>query len=188
MSSEPSKGAPGVSVLLRGIDTLAAAGAMVAATLLVLLTGMIIVEILLGMASKAFPSLPPGLPNTWEYSAYLMGAAFMLGTGQAMRVGAHIRMTALVERLGPDRQRVLDIVASCAGIVAAGIMSWALISFAWRAAIRGQTSESFVPLWIPLGAMAIGLIILTLQIVARLLRLIINERRGEILQTTVTAE
>ena len=49
------------------------------------------------MLGRVFKGLPRDIPIAWEYSAYLMGAAFMLGSGLTLRAGMHVRVELLLK-------------------------------------------------------------------------------------------
>jgi TRAP-type mannitol/chloroaromatic compound transport system permease small subunit len=160
-----------VAMLLAAADALAVLGGWLAAGCLAALVLLISAEILVAAASRVFPSLPGDIPIAWEYSAYLMGAAFLLGAAVTLRAGGHIRVSILVSRLGPGPLRALEIVTALLGSAVTIFFAWSLLLFAWRSFTSGQVSGgSFTPLWIPQAALAAGAVLLAIQMVARLAR------------------
>lgn len=174
--ASPAVPAP-VAAVLSAADGLAVLGGWLAAACLAGLTCLISAEIVTAAASRLFPSLPGGISIAWEYSAYLMGAAFLFGSALALRAGSHIRMSVLLARLRARGRRVVETVASLIGLLVTGFLAWSLVVFAVRSWQGGQISGgSFTPLWIPQAALAAGAIMLAVQMAARLLRCLLGLR------------
>ena len=77
-------------------DGLSLAAAFLAAACIVTLTGLILAEIVVAFLARFFAGMPAGIGIGWEYSAYLMGGAFMLGSGMTLRAGQQIRVELLL--------------------------------------------------------------------------------------------
>jgi TRAP-type C4-dicarboxylate transport system permease small subunit len=162
-----------LSRALAVVDGIGAAAAWAAAACLAALTLLIAAEIVLRSASNLIPGLPGTIPVAWEYSAYLMGNAFLLGAASTLRAGGHIRVGILLAALGPRGTRVLEGVATAVGLAACAFLAWSLGAFALDALARGQTSiASATPTWVPKAGLALGAAILTLQMAARLARVL----------------
>ncbi len=167
------RAAGAVAAFARRIDRLAIVGGYLAAICLAALVVLISAQIVVAAASRVFPALPGGISIAWEYSAYLMGAAFLLGSGVTLRAGGHIRLGTVVDRLGPAGQLGAEIIASAIGSLFAGFLFWSLLQLAVQSWLHGYLSaESFTPLWIPQGALAAGALLLALQMIARLLNVL----------------
>jgi TRAP-type C4-dicarboxylate transport system permease small subunit len=144
-------------------------GGFLAACCLGALTLLILAEIATASLSRVFPAFPADIPIAWEYSAYLMGAAFMLGSGLTLRAGAHIRVSALLGAMRPAGLRVLETVSSVIGTVMAGYLAWILSAFAARSVATYQVSvSSHSPLWPVQVVLAVGAIVLLFAMLARL--------------------
>ncbi len=164
-----------VAMLLAAADGVAVMGGWLAAACLAALVLLISAEIVVAAASRIFPSLPGDIPITWEYSAYLMGAAFLLGAAVTLRAGGHIRVALVMSRLAPGPQRILETVTALLGSAVTVFFAWSLVLFAWRSFTSGQVSgSSFTPLWIPQAALALGAVLLAIQMAARLVRCLIG--------------
>ena len=74
-----------VGAFQRFADALALAATYLAATCLFALTLLVLAEVALGILNRLFKGLPKDIPIAWEYSAYLMGAAFMLAVDTLCR-------------------------------------------------------------------------------------------------------
>lgn len=160
----------------RAADAIALAAGYAAALCLAALVALVSAEIVLALLSKVFRSLPPGVGFAWEYSAYLMGVAFMLGSGLTLRAGMHIRVELLLRAGGGRHARMLEIVAAAIGVGFTGLLTWSMARFTLQSAMSGQVSgESFTPLWIPQGALTLGCLVLTLQMALRLVAALLDE-------------
>jgi TRAP-type mannitol/chloroaromatic compound transport system permease small subunit len=157
--------------LLALADKLAIAGAWLAAVSLGILVVLIVSEITVAFISKFFRDLPGDIPIAWEYSGYLSGTAFLAATAITLRAGGHIRVGVLLANVGPSIRHALEIFCSALGTVMTVFLAWTLIRFAVQAAAGDQLSiDSYTPMWIPKGLLAVGAILLAVQMIARLIR------------------
>ena len=134
--------------------------------LLVLVAGEILYRALAG-ASLGF---------TWEYAAYCMTATFFLGAAETLRTRGHIRVPMLMEFQGPRGAKVLDVAGTA---VAAGVLVFATYAvglLAFTSWINGARSwhVAQTPLAYPQGVITLGMVLLTLQMLARLGRLLLG--------------
>ncbi len=159
-----------VAMLERIADGLALVAAFLAGLCVLLLTGLILAEIGVAVLARFIRSVPPGIGVAWEYSAYLMGGAFMLGAGMTLRAGQQIRVELLLRMRGGRYHRAFDILSSLAGSVVTVYLAWMLVALALRTYRFGEVSQdSFTPLWIPQAGLAAGATLLAVQMVVRLL-------------------
>ncbi|MFM2480243.1 TRAP transporter small permease subunit [Celerinatantimonas sp. YJH-8] len=122
-----------------------------------------------------------------EFIGYAVATMTFLGLGYSLDRGGLIRVNVLLDRL-PERYHWLpDLVASWA---ACWLFSW--LSIYWfhtveRSFIRGTTSQSLAatPLWIPQGAVLVGLALLCLTLAVRGLSLFVYRRPPMALQHQV---
>ncbi|MBV7396421.1 TRAP transporter small permease subunit [Mameliella sediminis] len=117
------------------------------------------------------------LSFAWEYSAYFFAVAVFCGAAYTLRTGGHVRVALLRGLLGPRGQHWMEIFATLIGVGITLFAANAMVAFAWRSFQRGSVSPTVdaTPLAIPQGAIAFGLVLLALQMIARLLRLFLNE-------------
>ncbi len=159
-----------VDAFQRFADQLALAATYLAAACLFALTALVIAEVALGMLGRVFKGLPRDIPIAWEYSAYLMGAAFMLGSGLTLRAGMHVRVELLLKGGKARLARRYETISSLIGVIVCSLLAWTFTAFAIRSFMSNQLSQdSFTPLWIPQAPLAIGAIVLAIEMVARLL-------------------
>jgi TRAP-type C4-dicarboxylate transport system permease small subunit len=113
-------------------------------------------------------SVPSGIGIAWEYSAYLMGGAFLLGSGMTLRAGQQIRVELLLRAGGGRFARVLEMASCVVGSLVTVFLAYTLVELALRTYGFGEVSQdSFTPLWIPQAVLALGAVILALQMLAR---------------------
>ena len=163
-----------MSVLVRvlaGIDALSRGCGYVAAALVLGIAGLILAEIFCRTV------LNVSLSFAWEYAAYFFAVSILLGAAFALRTGGHVRVMLLSQSVSPRVAHWLDVAATVVGTMIAGFLAWALAAFAARSWMSGSTSPTIdeTPLVYPQAAMAFGAALLTLQLVARAVRLLVGE-------------
>ncbi|MGZ3341371.1 MAG: TRAP transporter small permease subunit [Reyranella sp.] len=165
----PNAGAPPLlRPLLDGIDRLSRLDGWLGAGCLVTLTGLMLAEVLVRALSNVFPWVPADIPVAWEYSSYLMAATFTFGAAMTLRAGGHIRVTLVLARVSPATRRKMETVLALMGVCFCGYLAWAMAYFTWRSFDSGQTSVSSGTLmWIPQAFVSFGIVLLTIQFVAR---------------------
>jgi TRAP-type C4-dicarboxylate transport system permease small subunit len=116
------------------------------------------------------------IPVAWEYSSYLMAVTFTFGAALTLRAGGHIRVRLLLSNSSPAVVRILELIVTIISLAFAIFFSTAMGRFASRAYVLDERSlASNTPLWIPESLVAFGAALLTLQLLARLGQLLINE-------------
>lgn len=157
--------------LLKIIDGLCLAGGVVASVAIAALAVMLIIEVLL--TSLVDWSQPWAV----EYSAYLLAAGLFAGSGWTLRTGGHIRVNAVVMLMPERMQRILDTGATVFVLGLLAYVSMALSENAWRSFDLGSVSyyPTRTPLFYPQIVLAASFWVLTLAMLARLVRLIIGD-------------
>lgn len=149
-------------------DWISLIAAFLAAACIIALTGLILAEIAVAFAARFIPAMPSGIGIGWEYSAYLMGGAFLLGSGMTLRAGQQIRVELLLRAKNGRYTRVMEILSALLGSVVTVFLAVTLVQFTYRTFLSGEVSQdSFTPLWIPQLALSVGAIVLAVQMVVR---------------------
>jgi TRAP-type mannitol/chloroaromatic compound transport system permease small subunit len=160
-----------VPQVLAAIDRLSRLGCYAACACVAAATLLVLAEI---AARKVFGT---SLDFAWEYAAYLSAMAFLLGAGQALATGAHVRVQLVLDMLPARGARALDTIAGAGTLAIAAYLAWAVGKLAWHSYLDG--TRSFLPsnsLLYPFQvAFALGAALLVLQAAARVVRLV----RGE---------
>lgn len=151
----------------RTITAISRAAGAFAALLLVYIVSHIAYEIVLRtmFASSTFV--------LDEFVGYAIAAMTFLSLGHALDHGSLIRVDLAITRLKGSVRRWVELFCIACSFVMAGICTWYVGRNAIREWTRGSVSESIaeVPLWIPVGAVWLGLILLMLQLFAYFLRI-----------------
>lgn len=112
-------------------------------------------------------------PTDWQddASVFMLVGVIFLCTAHVQALRGHVGIEAIVGLLSPAANRVrvviIDLV-SCAFCAFFAWKSWTLFHEAWA---DGQTTSSTFapPLWIPYSMMALGMTVLTLQLLVQVL-------------------
>lgn len=184
MSSAPGTpvAKPGpVETIQRFVDRIALVSAYAAAGCLGLLTLLTLGQVACGLLSKVIDGFPSDIAVGWEYSAYLMGTAFMLGGGLTLRAGMQIRVELLLRAFDERFRQPLELLSAVLGAAFVSFLAWSLAMFSLSSYSSGAVSgESLTPLWIPQAALTVGTAVYALQsimqVIACLMKMpLINE-------------
>ena len=158
-------------LFLRAVDGLCRWAAYASAAILAALFVLGFVEIL----SRKI--LNYSIPIALEYSQYMLVILMLGGSAWALREGGHIRVTLLLQALGPRARRVVDFAATTFALIISLFLTRAFIAFTIVTYERGSRSffPSETPLAWPQTAVAFGISLISLALVARLIRLVIGE-------------
>jgi TRAP-type C4-dicarboxylate transport system permease small subunit len=136
----------------RALDFLYAASGALAAFFMVLMAALVVSQIVARLLGTQVPSAD-------DFARLSMAASAFLGLAFALRTGAHIRVTLLLEQVPPRFRRALE--TACLA-VAAAISAW----FAWATGDTTIDSWRFqeytigqipLPKWLPLAGMTVGI-------------------------------
>ncbi|ALV28083.1 TRAP transporter small permease [Pannonibacter sp. Q-1] len=158
--------------LLRVLDGLYRAGAVLAAISLV----MILVIIVAQMGARWLGITFPGAAN---YAGYAMASASFLAFAHALKSGTHIRVGLLLNLAG---RHVRWVEAWCLAIGSA--LGWYLTWYAVKAVYWSRKlhdisqGQDQTPLWIPQSAMAAGAALLAIALTESFFRVLVTGRTG----------
>ncbi|MBF7054675.1 TRAP transporter small permease [Halomonas sp. KAO] len=158
-----------VAALGRFSGGLATLGAGLAMLLVVYMLGHILLEIGLRLVGRSTFILD-------EYIGYSVAAMTFLGLPYALEQGGLIRVALVLERLPRAWRWPLELIVSLTALLSFGWLAryWTLA--VQRSHDRGIVSETLAqtPLWIPQGAVLVGLYLLCLVLVVRSLRILVQ--------------
>jgi TRAP-type C4-dicarboxylate transport system permease small subunit len=102
------------------------------------------------------------VPGTDAYAGYCMAAAGFLALAHTLKRGEHIRVTLILEHLGPGAQRVLELWALGVATLLAALFAYYSVRLSWQSWDFHDisTGNDATPLWIPQLAMALGTTVL----------------------------
>ncbi len=165
-----------VAMLQKTIDRISLVAAYVAAGCLGGLTLMTLGQVALGVLSKFSHAFPSDIAVGWEYSAYMMGTAFMLGGALTMRAGMQIRVQIVMKSFGGRFERPLEIISSTIGAAFVSFLAVSLTLFAAESFVSGQVSGgSLTPLWVPQATLALGTTVFALQSIMRVIAAVLDK-------------
>lgn len=156
--------------LLRAVHLLSVAGAVLGGVLFTLMTLLILAEVLL----RTFFEKSTLVAS--EYSGYLLAAMIYLALAFSFRDGAQIRISFLKERLKGLPLHIFEITCTVIAAILcilSSIFLWDMVKTSFE---RGVVAYSVVetPLWIPQSTVFAGMVLLSLQVLAYLLYLILR--------------
>ena len=101
-------------------------------------------------------------PGTDAYAGYCMAAAGFLALAHTLKRGEHIRVTLILEHLGPKAQRALELWALGVATLLAALFAFYSVRLSWQSWDFHDisTGNDATPLWIPQLTMALGTVVL----------------------------
>lgn len=164
-----------VRIILDVIDRLGRLDGWIGGGCLITLTVLMLAEIGTRFLSEFFPFFPASLKVAWEYSSYLMAACFTFGAAMTLRAGGHIRVTLLVKNAPPALRFVLEAAAALIALCFMVFLTYTMIRFTITSFGRGHVSTTTeTPLWFPQAVVTFGMVLLTLQFLARLIQVFLG--------------
>jgi TRAP-type C4-dicarboxylate transport system permease small subunit len=136
----------------RALDGVYTASAVLAAFFMVLMAALVVVQIGARLIGTQVPSAD-------DFARLAMAASAFLGLAFALRTGAHIRVTLLLEKVPAPAQRALEIACLAAAVATSAWFAWSTAQMSydsWRF-VEYTIGQVPLPKWIPLAGMALGI-------------------------------
>jgi TRAP-type C4-dicarboxylate transport system permease small subunit len=158
-----------MSAIRRALDGLYLVSGVLAALCLI----SILVLIVLQMLARWTGEVAPGIP---EYAGYFMAAASFLAFANALNRGSHIRVSILINAVGPGMRRVLELWCFAIGTV----VMWYFVYYGWRFVNFSimindiSQGQDRTPLWIPQSFMLFGAVVMAIALTDHLISVIIS--------------
>lgn len=156
-------------VLRSGLDYLYLVAGILAALCLIAILTLIVVQMLARWTGEVFPGAP-------DYAGYAMAAASFLAFANALNRGSHIRVSILINAVGPKTRRILEIWCFAIG----SAVAWYFVYYAqkfvywsWKFNDISQGQDR-TALWIPQSFMLLGAVILAIALTDHLIHLFIT--------------
>jgi TRAP-type C4-dicarboxylate transport system permease small subunit len=117
-----------------------------------------------GIAGRQFNF---NLSGTDAYAGYCMAAAGFLALAHTLKRGEHIRVTLILEHVGPGARRMLELWALGAASLLAALFAYYSVRLSWQSWDFHDisTGNDATPLWIPQLTMALGTLVLCIAFV-----------------------
>ncbi|WP_280151105.1 TRAP transporter small permease [Piscinibacter sp. XHJ-5] len=137
------------------------------------LAGLFVLAILVMMIGQSVLrefGVPTGPVN--DVVAWSCAAAAFLAMAHTFRHGDFVRVTLLLEKLGPAARRRVELVCLAVAAASVGYLAVSVIRFVYESwAFNDIASGQFAaPLWIPQSSFVIGAVLLLVAIVDELVR------------------
>lgn len=99
--------------------------------------------------------------------AWLTAAAAFLAMAKAFRNGDFVRVTLLLEAVGPAARRTLEVVSLAVAAVAIGYLAWWSAAFTYESWKFNDMANGLlvVPMWIPQTTFVIGAVLFFVAVV-----------------------
>jgi TRAP-type C4-dicarboxylate transport system permease small subunit len=161
--------------ILEWLDKLSRLDGWIGAACLASLTALMLAEVFVRAVSNVIPAVPASIPVAWEWSSYLMAATFTFGAAMTLRAGGHIRVSLLLSNAPPSLRRLLDVASATVALVFMTFLAYAMVKFTYASYAKGQSSlQSETPVWIPQAAVTFGMVLLALQLLARVIQALLG--------------
>lgn len=153
--------------LRRGLDGLYFLAGLCAAMCLIAILLLIVVQMVARWTGEVFAGAP-------EYAGYAMAAASFLAFASALNRGAHIRVSIVLNAVGPTARRIINIWCFAVGSLVAWYFvrhAYNFVYFSWKFNDISQGQDKTL-LWMPQSVMLLGSVILAIALTDNLLHLI----------------
>lgn len=154
--------------LYAGAEWLAMASLVIIAVLVLIQIAGRIVDVTLIKFGRPVYGLE--IPSLAEFAGFLLVAASFLALASALKAGNHIRVTLGVSQFPPALRHVAEIVVLAVATAIAAVFTWYAVILAYDSYRFGGVSFGIiaVPLWIPQGAMALGILVFAVALLDEL--------------------
>ena len=149
---------------------------LVAAGLLIVLTGLVLASIVARLVSVF-------IPGVTEFAGYTMAACMFFAMAYAFRSGGHIRVTLFTSRMTGRARRINELWCLGAMAFIVSYLAYYLCELAYDSWDYGEISEGgdALPLWIPQAPTALGSVVFAVCCVHTFVRaLVLPETLAEI--------
>ena len=154
------------------LDLLYRISGALAAVFMVAIAVVVLLQVTLNLADEVVRWLtgaPIGLviPSYAEFAGFFLAASSFMALAYALRGGAHIRVTLVIQHLRPRPRRAIELWCVFLGGCLAAYFTYYTIGLVVESAAFGDKSIGIVPvpLWIPQLPLALGLLVLTIALV-----------------------
>lgn len=112
------------------------------------------------------------------YAGYSIAAAFFLALPSALMHGSHIRVTLLLQNVGPRVKTALEYWSLGVGLAVASYLAWFSCRLVWLSHLYHDVAPTgdATPMWIPQLTMALG----TVGFAIAFLHALIDRFRGQV--------
>ena len=151
------------------LDRLYLACGVIAALFLIAILSLIVLQMIARWTGEVFPGAP-------DYAGYCIAAASFFAFAHALNRGSHIRVSILINAVGPLGRRILE--TWCFGIGTAlawyfGYYAFKTVYWSWKFNDISQGQDA-TPIWIPQMAMLIGSVVFAIALTDHLVHVLVS--------------
>lgn len=102
--------------------------------------------------------------------SWLCAAAAFLAMAHAFRHGDFVRVTLLLERLGPRARRAAELASLATATLGIGYLAWWAARYTWESWVFNDIANNMVaiPMWIPQLSFVVGALLFLVAVVDEL--------------------
>lgn len=171
MTQKTTAAAPASSRLRRALDKLYDISGVLGAVFIAAIAAVVLVQVFCNIANKTAlamlgASLGWSVPDYAELAGYFLAAATFFAAAHTLKAGAHIRVSLVLQRLGPRARWIAELLASGLGALMIGFFTYWSGVLVWESWFYGDLSPGLLatPLWFPQSPIVIGLVVLTIAL------------------------
>lgn len=166
----------------------------IAAACLCAIAGIVLAQVganVLDSLASVVLGAPIGLvvPSYAEFAGFFLAGATFFGLAYTLRHGAHIRVTLVIQSLGPRARQVVEVWCIAVALAMSALFTWFMLSLVEESYRFDDMSTGMVaiPIWIPQMALLLGGTMLCIALLDELVRAlrgrtpVYEELSGEIL-------
>jgi TRAP-type C4-dicarboxylate transport system permease small subunit len=147
----------------------------IAAAFICAIAGIVLAQVaanLIDQIATLVLGAPFGLvvPSYANFAGFFLTAATFFALAYTLKRGAHIRVTLVIQALGPKTRHLVEIWCILVGLAIAGFFTWYTFGLVAESYRFGDMSTGMVaiPIWIPQGALVLGGAVLTIALLDEL--------------------
>ncbi len=151
------------------LDRLYLVCGVIAALFLIAILSLIVVQMIARWTGEVFPGAP-------DYAGYSMAAASFFAFSHALTRGSHIRVSILINAVGPLGRRILETWCFGIGTALAWYFSYYAVKtvyWSWKFNDISQGQDA-TPIWIPQMAMLIGSVVFAIALTDHLVHVLFS--------------
>jgi len=139
---------------------------------------MILITVLIGLEVLLRSLFNTTTHISTEYSTYFFIALVSLGLGYTMKEDGHIRITLLTGRLKGKPKMIQELALTMLALAISAFLLYFSVLMVYDTYSLGMKADtvSETPLYIPQITIPIGVLLLTFQLISRILRIIYDFR------------
>lgn len=155
-------------MLRRFLDGLYLTAGWIAALSILFICVIVTAQVSLNILARiGGPDLSFTIPSYADFAGFALATASFMALSYTLRLGGHIRVNLLIQRLSQGPRWLLELTTLALGATMAGYATYFAGSLLWESWHYGDMSTGIVaiPLWIPQLSMVGGLGLLTVALV-----------------------